>query len=97
MSYVTLTDGKRALSAASAVPFSFNASRYTQEELTEKAHNFELNPSGHTILCIDYRQDGIGSNSCGPEPEEQYQFREEQFTFSFGLRFTPQRLPEKSS
>lgn len=88
VSYVALSDGSRTLSAASAVPFSFNASRYTQEELTEKSHNFELIPSGHTILCLDYRQDGIGSNSCGPEPEEQYQFREEQFTFSFGLRFT---------
>lgn len=89
VSYVELTDGAQKLSVASAVPFSFNASRYTQEELTEKMHNFELCPSGHTILCIDYRQDGIGSNSCGPEPEEQYQFLEEKFSFSFGLRFAP--------
>jgi len=87
VSYVELEGGRRKLSVASDVPFSFNASRYTQEELTKKAHNFELCPSGHTILCIDYRQDGIGSNSCGPEPEKQYQFLEEQFSFSFGLRF----------
>ncbi len=88
VSYVKLAEGRRKLSVASAVPFSFNASRYTQEELAKKPHNFELSPSGHTILCIDYRQDGIGSNSCGPEPEEQYQFLEERFSFSFGLRFS---------
>ena len=46
--------------------FSFNASEYTQEELMSKRHNFELTKSGSTVLCIDYRQCGIGSNSCGP-------------------------------
>ena len=47
--------------------FSFNASRYTIEELTKKRHNFELERSGGVELCIDCRQSGIGSNSCGPE------------------------------
>lgn len=74
------------LTAFSETPFSFNASCYTQEELTQKAHNYELVPSGHTILCLDYKQDGIGSNSCGPEPEEAYRFEENDFVFSFGLR-----------
>lgn len=52
--------------------FSFNASHYTQEELTEKMHNFELEKSPYTVLCIDERQSGIGSNSCGPLPAEKY-------------------------
>lgn len=86
VSFVGLSREDVKLSAAAEKPFSFNASRYTQEELTEKAHNFELVPSGHTVLCIDYTQDGIGSNSCGPEPEKQYQFLEEEFTFAFGIR-----------
>lgn len=50
--------------------FSFNVSVYTQEELTGKSHNFELEPSGHTVLCLDYAQNGIGSNSCGGIIEE---------------------------
>lgn len=84
--YVELFRNDVKLFAVSEKPFSFNASRYTQEELTEKAHNYELTPSGHTVLCIDYRQDGIGSNSCGPEPGKEYQFLENEFTFAFGLR-----------
>ena len=32
--------------------FSFNVSRYTQETLERTAHNYELVPSGHTVLCI---------------------------------------------
>lgn len=87
VSYVQVMDGEAGISVTSETPFSFNASRYTQEELTQKAHNYELEPCGHTVLCIDYKQDGIGSNSCGPGPEEQYQFGENEFTFDFELRF----------
>ena len=28
---------------------------------------------------------GLGSHSCGPEPEEQYEFRPHKFTFTFAL------------
>ena len=86
VSYVVVGEGDKTLSVVSKKPFSFNASRYTQEELTQKAHNFELVSSPYTVLCIDYTQDGIGSNSCGPGPEEQYQFTENEFMFSFSLR-----------
>ena len=52
--------------------FSFNASPYTQEELTNKAHSYELEPCGSTVLCVDAMLAGIGSNSCGPQLLEQY-------------------------
>ena len=65
--------------------FSFNISRFTQEELAEKAHNFELVPSGKTVFCLDYRQNGIGSNSCGPKLDKHYAMPEE-FTFDFSLQ-----------
>ena len=87
VSFVEVYGGALRVSAASETPFAFNASRYTQEELTAKAHDYELEDSGTTVLCIDYKQDGIGSNSCGPEPEKQYLFEENTFAFGFGLRF----------
>lgn len=52
--------------------FSFNASHYTQEELTTKHHNYELTESSMTILCLDACQSGIGSNSCGPSLAPEY-------------------------
>jgi beta-galactosidase len=67
--------------------FSFNTSRFTQEELTEKLHNFELRPSPYTVFCLDYRQSGIGSNNCGPELLEQYRL---QGNFSFAFRLLPE-------
>ena len=70
-----------------AAPFSFQTSRYTQEELASKAHNYELLQSEHTVLCLDYKMSGIGSNSCGPALANQYQLREEHLSFQMTLQF----------
>ena len=79
--YVTVTGGRWGLAAVSEQRFSFNASIYTQEELEKKKHNYELEPSGSTVLCLDYKQNGIGSNSCGPVLGEKYKLNKESFTF----------------
>lgn len=67
------------------IPFSFNASHYTQEELTQKKHNFELDKCGDTVLCVDYKQNGIGQNSCGPLTREEYRFNEKEFEFKLRI------------
>ena len=74
-----------SLTVVAEETFAFNASCYTQEELTAKAHNYELEESPYTVLCIDYRQSGIGSNSCGPQLLEKYQLNPEQFAFAVRL------------
>lgn len=83
--YVKVSGQRLKLTAVSEKSFSFNASGYTQEELEEKAHNYELVPCGSTVLCLDYRQNGIGSNSCGPELLKQYRLDETEFTFEVSL------------
>ena len=64
-------------------PLSFNLSKYSVEELCAKAHSFELEKCGDTVLCVDYKQNGIGSTSCGPELFEQHRFNETEFEFKF--------------
>lgn len=75
--YVTLESDTLQIIAVGAEPFSFNVSHFTQEELSNKAHNFELKESGSTVFCLDYRHNGIGSNSCGPVLAQQYRLVEE--------------------
>ena len=87
--YVTVSGEGYGITAVLAGSFSFNASVYTQEELTQKGHNYELNPSGSTVLCLDYAQNGIGSNSCGPRLLEKYRLDEEKFRYQ--LRLMPYR------
>lgn len=74
-----------SITVTSALPFSMNASPYTAEELTNAAHNYELPESDKSVLCIDYRQNGIGSNSCGPELDEKYRFDEDEWEFGFTI------------
>ena len=84
--YAVLASDRAALTVAGEKTFSFQASIYTQEELTAKAHNYELEPCGSTVLCIDYRQAGIGSASCGPMLLEKYQLKETEIDFAVRLK-----------
>lgn len=83
--YLRLVGNGTVLAFAAEKPFSFQALPYTEEELTEKAHDFELEPAGATVLCVDYKQNGIGSNSCGPELLAPYRFDENDFSFAFSF------------
>ncbi len=85
--YVELSNGQFGIAAASEQRFSFNASVYTQEELEEKMHHFELEESESIVLCIDYALNGIGSNSCGPKLAAPYRFDETAFYFQ--VKFVP--------
>lgn len=84
--YVTVRGERAMLTVAGEETFAFNASVYTQEELTEKMHNYELEPSPYTVLCVDYRQSGIGSASCGPMLLEQYRLSGEEMEFSVRIK-----------
>lgn len=80
----------RSIRITADVPFSFNANPYTQEELALKAHNYELKKAESTILCVDYKMSGVGSNSCGPALNEKYQLCEEDIKFKATLQFDSQ-------
>lgn len=83
--FVTLSERRLSLNVTGEQTFSFNASPYTQEELTTKGHNYELAEAPYTVLCLDYKQNGIGSNSCGPELLGQYRLDDSEFNFSVSL------------
>lgn len=83
--YVELYNGRYGIAAVSETPFSFQASNYTQEMLAQAKHNYELEESDSTVLCIDYALNGIGSNSCGPEVLAAYRFDEKEFQLGFTL------------
>lgn len=86
--YVIVKGREAELAVVADRTFSMNASMYTQEELTEKGHHYELRPCGSTVLCLDYRQAGIGSNSCGPELAEKYRLAEDEFRFCIEMIFS---------
>ena len=67
--------------------FAFNVSHYTQENLLSTRHNFELVPDRFTTLCVDYKQSGVGSMSCGPQLLPEYQLAEAHVSFTVEFAF----------
>lgn len=66
--------------------FSVNASHFTPKMLAETKHDFELSPKEETVVCLDYKQEGIGSGSCGPIASKQYHFNDTSANFTFRLK-----------
>ena len=91
--YVKLTGRKLELICSGSDPkggrknISFNASEYTQEELWTKRHNWELEKSPYTVLCVDYKMAGVGSNSCGPALAQKYRIPLPEVQGSLNINF----------
>lgn len=83
--YLHRADGLGIVVSNEITPFEFSALPYTPMELTNTKHSFELPDSQKTVLSIDYKQSGVGSNSCGPNLNKKYRFDEEEFTFDITL------------
>ncbi len=91
-----LKDGEgRGIRLSAENPVSFQVSHYTQEQLRETGHNFELEESPYTVWNIDYKMSGIGSGSCGYPPAAKYQLNEEKISYHLIWRFG--EIPEVSA
>ncbi|MGL5435552.1 MAG: glycoside hydrolase family 2 TIM barrel-domain containing protein [Lachnospiraceae bacterium] len=85
--YMSISGQQMTMLVQSHTPFMFNAGVYTQEELAVKSHNFELEESGCSVICLDYAQSGVGSASCGPELLEKYRLDENEFSWRWHISF----------
>lgn len=84
--HVTISDGKTDLCFTSEKGLSFQVSEYTQEELAEKRHNYELVKSPYHVVCIDSHMAGVGSNACGPQLQEKYRVPLPKLSADFCMR-----------
>jgi len=59
---------------------------YTDEQLSNVEYSVNLPPSGATVLSLNARTLGVGSNSCGPRPLDKYVVWSDAMEFSYVLR-----------
>ena len=83
--FVRVGDQKQGLSVIGADRFAFAYHNFTLENLTMARHRNELEEASANYLYIDYAMRGLGSHSCGPDPEECYELRPHAFTFGFAI------------
>ncbi|MBQ8357694.1 MAG: DUF4981 domain-containing protein [Clostridia bacterium] len=85
--FVSNLEGHGLMALKTEKDFSFNCAHFTAKQLTETKHDYELKPLADTVVNLDYRHNGIGTNSCGPELMEQFRLSEK--AFHFGIRLLP--------
>lgn len=87
--WVEVSDGKgsgmRVIKTEETTEFSFNCSHYTPMQLTETLHHHRLTPLAETVINVDWKQCGLGSNSCGPKLAEEYALKDHFYAYSFRL------------
>ena len=66
--------------------FDINVSHYTVQMLDNAKHWDELKKDFGTNVRIDYKNSGLGSNSCGPEILEKYRLSEKKINFEFYIK-----------
>ena len=65
--------------------FDFSASHYEISDLELAKHTVDLKPRDYVVLNLDYKQNGLGSNSCGQNQLEKYRCKFEDFTLKFRI------------
>jgi beta-galactosidase/evolved beta-galactosidase subunit alpha len=80
---MTVLGGDKALEVRGLFAFSFQD--FTLENLAAARHCDELEKSARRYLYIDGFRRGLGSHSCGPEPEPEYELRTGEFLWSFRI------------
>lgn len=76
---------KNGLSFVVDKVFEINVSDYSTRALTVAEHIDELRKNGAVNVRIDYKNSGVGSNSCGPNMLEKYRLKEKEISFSFRI------------
>jgi len=79
-------DMKNGLSFVAKDSMEINVSHYSFQTLMQSNHQDELEKSDCTNIRIDYKNSGVGSNSCGPELLEKYRLKEKEIHFEFYIK-----------
>ena len=65
--------------------FAFSYHDFSLSSLTKARHKNEIVKSDLNYLYVDYKMRGLGNNSCGPNPEEEFELIPHAFEFAFVL------------
>ncbi len=85
--WAAITDiGGMGLLITGAPSLNVSAHHYTQQDLTNAMHTYDLKRRNATILHLDYAHGGLGSNSCGCDTMLKYQLLPIKAEFTVRMR-----------
>ena len=68
------------------VPLAASVLHYTAHDLAEAKNDKDLTPRKEAVVSIDYKQNGLGNRSCGPEVMEKYKLYPQLVKFRFRIQ-----------
>ncbi|MEG2288810.1 MAG: beta-galactosidase subunit alpha [Clostridium sp.] len=84
--WTTLTNDRGiGIMAVSDERLNFSAMYYEAKDLEKAKHTVELNKRDYIVLNLDYKQNGLGTNSCGQSQLEKYKCKFEPFIMSMKI------------
>ena len=84
--WLALCDREEGILIKAKEQFGFNVHDYTAEALRKAPYPRDIKREDYLILNLDYRQSGLGSNSCGQEQTESCKTPIEDFTMAFSIK-----------
>jgi evolved beta-galactosidase subunit alpha len=87
--WLAVGDKKQSLLVTSGNPIGINVHDYTIEALEKATHTDELVKSDVTIIHLDAKHSGLGSNSCGQEQLYIHKAGINDFTMKLVFKVTP--------
>ena len=84
--WFSIGDEKNSMLCTMEAPYGINLSNYTDEMIEDAKHPWQLEKAEDVTIHIDYRQSGVGSNSCGEEQLEEYKVKRQDFVMAFTLQ-----------
>lgn len=86
--WVSMTNDRgMGLLASTEGDFKFSASWYEDKDLDDAKHTCDLVKRDYIVFNVDYKQNALGTNSCGQWQLDKYRAKFEDFKLSF--RLTP--------
>lgn len=86
--WVSMTNDRgMGLLASTEGDFNFSASWYEDKDLDDAKHTCDLVKRDYIVFNVDYKQNALGTNSCGQWQLDKYRAKFEDFKLSF--RLTP--------
>lgn len=86
--WVSMTNDRgMGLLASNEGDFNFSASWYEDKDLDDAKHTCDLVKRDYIVFNVDYKQNALGTNSCGQWQLDKYRAKFEDFKLSF--RLTP--------
>ena len=83
---VTNPDAENALAVAAVDGVEVSALHFDVDDLTQAQHPYELTKLDETILTVNYRSQGTGNKSCGPDTLSAYLLpNEKEYTYEYTL------------